>query len=50
MKLTEVRPNQFRSERMKVVLEKVFTAVLQFLAEENDVKRDHYFVVAFACP
>ena len=36
--------NRFRSERMKNVLETVFTAVLQFLAEENYVKLDHYFV------
>ncbi|WP_053377317.1 IS1182 family transposase [Paenibacillus sp. FJAT-27812] len=36
--------NRFRSERMKAVLEKVFTAVLQFLAEENYVKLEHYFV------
>nr|WP_261381623.1 transposase [Paenibacillus cremeus] len=27
--------NRFRSERMKTVLETVFTSVLQFLAEEN---------------
>lgn len=36
--------NRFRSERMKTVLETVFTAVLQFLAEENYVKLEHYFV------
>jgi transposase len=30
--------NRFRSERMKAVLEKVFTAVLQSLAEEKYVK------------
>jgi transposase len=30
--------NRFRSERMKEVLEKVFTAVLQFLAEQKYVK------------
>ncbi|RCW39163.1 IS1182 family transposase [Paenibacillus prosopidis] len=36
--------NRFRSERMKAVLETVFTAVLQFLAEENYVKLEHYFV------
>jgi hypothetical protein len=36
--------NRFRSERMKEVLETVFTAVLQFLAEENYVKLEHYFV------
>lgn len=36
--------NRFRSERMKDVLETVFTAVLQFLVEENYVKLEHYFV------
>jgi len=36
--------NRFRSERMKTVLEQVFTAVLQFLAEEKYVKLEHYFV------
>ena len=36
--------NRFRSERMKDVLETVFTAVLQFLAEEKYVKLEHYFV------
>lgn len=36
--------NRFRSERMKSVLETVFTAVLQFLAEENYVQLEHYFV------
>jgi transposase len=36
--------NRFRSERMKEVLEKVFTAVLQFLVEEDYVKLEHYFV------
>ncbi|WP_368086859.1 transposase [Paenibacillus sp. yr247] len=36
--------NRFRSERMKAVLETVFTAVLQFLAEENYVQLEHYFV------
>nr|WP_229522238.1 transposase [Paenibacillus monticola] len=36
--------NRFRSERMKAVLETVFTSVLQFLAKENYVKLDHYFV------
>jgi transposase len=36
--------NRFRSERMKEVLETVFTAVLQFLAEENYVQLEHYFV------
>jgi transposase len=36
--------NRFRSERMKTVLESVFTAVLQFLAQENYVKLEHYFV------
>ncbi|GKU76650.1 IS1182 family transposase [Paenibacillus sp. L3-i20] len=36
--------NRFRSERMKTVLETVFTAVLQFLAEEKYVRLEHYFV------
>ncbi len=36
--------NRFRSERMKAVLETVFTAVLQFLAEEGYVQLEHYFV------
>lgn len=36
--------NRFRSERMKNVLEVVFTSVLQFLAEEGYVKLEHYFV------
>ena len=36
--------NRFRSERMKDVLEKVFAAVLELLAEEGYVKLEHYFV------
>jgi transposase len=36
--------NRFRSERMKDVLEIVFTGVLQFLADEKYVKLEHYFV------
>jgi transposase len=36
--------NRFRSERMKAVLETVFTAVLKFLAEEKYVSLEHYFV------
>jgi len=36
--------NRFRSERMKETLETVFTAVLQFLAEEKYVHLEHYFV------
>ncbi|MET3273168.1 UNVERIFIED_CONTAM: transposase [Paenibacillus phyllosphaerae] len=36
--------NRFRSERMKDVLESVFTTVLQFLAEEKYVNLEHYFV------
>ncbi|WP_310552212.1 IS1182 family transposase [Paenibacillus glufosinatiresistens] len=36
--------NRFRSERMKDVLEKVFTTVLQFLAEEKYIRLEHYFV------
>ncbi|MNO61995.1 hypothetical protein D3C76_526570 [compost metagenome] len=36
--------NRFRSERMKDVLETIFTGILQFLAEEKYVKLEHYFV------
>ncbi|WP_256720446.1 MULTISPECIES: transposase [Paenibacillus] len=36
--------NRFRSERMKDVLEIVFTSVLQFLAQEKYVNLEHYFV------
>ncbi|MFD2124229.1 IS1182 family transposase [Paenibacillus xanthanilyticus] len=36
--------NRFRSERMKDVLESIFTAVLQFLIEAKYVKLEHYFV------
>ncbi|MBB3111487.1 transposase [Paenibacillus phyllosphaerae] len=36
--------NRFRPERMKDVLESVFTTVLQFLAEEKYVNLEHYFV------
>ncbi|QKS47090.1 IS1182 family transposase (plasmid) [Paenibacillus cellulosilyticus] len=36
--------NRFRSERMKDVLETVFTGVLQFLIDEKYVKLEHYFV------
>src|SRR5690606_36466560 len=36
--------NRFRSERMKDVLEKVFAAVLELLADEGYVKLEHYFV------
>ncbi|WP_144407019.1 IS1182 family transposase [Paenibacillus sp. IHBB 10380] len=36
--------NRFRSERMKNVLEAIFTTVLQFLVEENYVKLEHYFL------
>ncbi|MGG1880291.1 IS1182 family transposase [Paenibacillus cisolokensis] len=36
--------NRFRSERMKDVLEKVFTAVLELLVEEGYIKLEHYFV------
>ncbi|MFD2412490.1 transposase, partial [Paenibacillus rhizoplanae] len=36
--------NRFRSQRMKNVLETVFTAVLQFLADEKYVSLEHYFV------
>ncbi|WNS41934.1 transposase [Paenibacillus sp. MMS20-IR301] len=36
--------NRFRSQRMKSVLETVFTAVLQFLADEKYIFLEHYFV------
>ncbi|MFC4102513.1 transposase [Paenibacillus xanthanilyticus] len=36
--------NRFRSERMKDVLESIFTAVLQFLVAAKYVKLEHYFV------
>lgn len=36
--------NRFRSERMKDILESVFTAVLELLVEEGYVKLEHYFV------
>jgi transposase len=36
--------NRFRSDRMKDVLQTVFTTVLGFLAEEKYVKLEHYFV------
>lgn len=36
--------NRFRSERMKDVLQKVFTAILQVLVAEGYVKLEHYFV------
>jgi transposase len=36
--------NRFRSERMKEVLETVFTAVLQFLANEKYVELKNYFI------
>jgi len=36
--------NRFRSERMKDVLEQIFTSILGFLVEENYVKPEHYFV------
>ncbi|ULO04826.1 IS1182 family transposase [Paenibacillus sp. 19GGS1-52] len=36
--------NRFRSQRMKDVLQTVFTAVLQFLADEKYVSLEHYFV------
>nr|WP_074726875.1 transposase [Paenibacillus naphthalenovorans] len=34
--------NRFRSERMKDVLETVFTAILGLLVEEKYVKLEHY--------
>ena len=36
--------NRFRSQRMKSVLETVFTAVLQFLADEKYVSLEQYFL------
>nr|WP_231575154.1 transposase [Paenibacillus sp. FSL P4-0081] len=36
--------NRFRSQRMRNVLETVFTAVLQFLADKKYVSLGHYFV------
>nr|WP_233426228.1 transposase [Paenibacillus massiliensis] len=36
--------SRFRSQRMKSVLEAVFTAVLQFLADEKYVSLEQYFV------
>ncbi|BFH11819.1 IS1182 family transposase [Paenibacillus melissococcoides] len=36
--------NRFRSERMKDVLEQIFTSILGFLVEENYVKLEHYFL------
>lgn len=36
--------NRFRSERMKDVLETLFTTVLGFLVDAGYVKLDHYFV------
>lgn len=36
--------NRFRSERMKDVLETVFTGVIHFLAKQKYVKLEHYFV------
>nr|WP_229696111.1 transposase [Paenibacillus albidus] len=36
--------NRFRAQRMKDVLETILTAVLQFLADENYISLEHYFV------
>ncbi len=36
--------NRFRSERMKDVLEHIFTAVLELLVEEQYVSLEHYFL------
>jgi len=36
--------NRFRTDRMKDVLEKVFTGVLELLVEERYVKLENYFV------
>jgi len=35
--------HRFRSQRMRSVLETVFTAVLQFLADEKYMSLEHYF-------
>lgn len=36
--------NRFRSERMKDLLETIFTSILSLLAEEGYIKLEHYFV------
>ncbi|MRN56630.1 transposase [Paenibacillus monticola] len=36
--------NRFRSQRMKDVLQTVFTTVLEFLADEKYISLDHYFI------
>ncbi|MEK3785449.1 hypothetical protein MKX74_03920 [Paenibacillus sp. FSL K6-1230] len=36
--------NRFRSQRMQSILEVVFTAVVQFLADEKYVSLEQYFV------
>ncbi len=36
--------NDFRSSRMKAVIEEVFTAVLEYLVAEGHVKLEHYFL------
>jgi transposase len=36
--------NRFRSQRMRDVLETVFTAILQFLADEKYISLEHYFM------
>lgn len=36
--------NDFRGSRMKGVIEKVFTAVLEYLVETGHVKLEHYFL------
>ncbi len=36
--------NDFRSSRMKAVIEEVFTAELEYLVAEGDVKLEHYFL------
>ncbi|WP_143812496.1 IS1182 family transposase, partial [Paenibacillus sp. VTT E-133291] len=36
--------NRFRSQRMRDVLETVFTVILQFLANEKYISLEHYFV------
>ncbi|AIQ57982.1 hypothetical protein PBOR_14380 [Paenibacillus borealis] len=36
--------NRFRSQRMRSVLETVFTSVFQFLADEKYISLEHYFV------
>ncbi|MEK4854327.1 transposase [Paenibacillus sp. FSL H7-0756] len=41
--------NCFCSQRMKNVLETVFTVILQFLVEEKYVSLEHYFLDGIKC-